>query len=148
MVGRYGVRHYRLVIYPPGTNTADRRLARVWRAWPIGGVVLVLLAVVLLGSAVSSPRTVLAVALAAYVSIGALLFLLAGPARVQVRSMSITLMPGATDAQQRRRYTEWETLTDMLTRADHMLRTGAISPVEYEATWWRAYDRLAAPTTV
>lgn len=150
MVGRYGVRHYRLIIYPPGTSTADRRLARLWRAWPPGGAVLGLglLAVILLGNAVSSPHTVLAVAMAAYLSIGALLFLRAGPARVQVRSMSVVLMPGAADAQQRRRHAEWETLVDMLVRADHMLRTGAISPVEHEAIWWQAYDRLAATTSV
>ena len=74
MVGRYGVRRYRLIIYPAGTGTADRRLARLWRAWPLGGAVLGLLAVMLLGNAASSPDTVLAVAVAAYVSIGALLF--------------------------------------------------------------------------
>ena len=102
----------------------------------------------LLGNAVSSPHTVLAVAVAAYVSIGALLFLLAGPGRVQVRSMSVILMPGAADAHERRRHTEWETLVDMLTRADHMLTTGAISPVEHEAIWWQAYDRLEATTNV
>ena len=43
---------------------------------------------------------------------------------------------------------EWETLVDMLARADHMVRTDAISPVEHEAIWWQAYDRLAATTTV
>jgi hypothetical protein len=78
----------------------------------------------------------------------ALLFLLAGPGRVQVRSMSVILMPGATDAHERRRHTEWETLVDMLTRADHMLTTGAISPVERETIWWQAYDRLEATTYV
>ena len=62
--------------------------------------------------------------------------------------MSVILMPGATDAHERRRHTEWETLVDMLTRADHMLTTGAISPVEHEAIWWQAYDRLEATTNV
>ena len=81
MVSRYGVRRYRLIIYPPGTTTADRRLARLWRGWPLGGVAL---------------------------------------------------------AHDRRRYTEWQTLIYMLTRADQMLKTGAISPVEHEAIWWEA----------
>ena len=75
-------------------------------------------------------------------------FLLAGPGRVQVRSMSVILMPGAADARERRRHTEWETLVDTLTRADHMLTTGAISPVEHEAIWWQTYDRLEATTNV
>ena len=107
-----------------------------------------LLAIMMLGNAVSSPRTVLAVAVAVYASIGALLFLLAGPARVQVRSMSVILMPGTADAHERRRYAEWQTLVQMLIRADHMLTTGAISAVEHEATWWEAYDRLEETTHV
>ena len=143
-VSRYGVRRYRLIIYPPGTTTADRRLARLWRAWPITGAGLVLLAVMLLGYVVASPATVLAFAVAAYVSIGALLFLRAGSAQVQVRSMSIILMPKAADVRARRRHTEWQSLIHMLTRADQMLTAGAISPVEHEAIWWEAYDRLEA----
>jgi hypothetical protein len=35
----------------------------------------------------------------------------------------------------------------MLTRADDMLSTGVISPVDYEAIWWQAYDRLEEDTT-
>jgi hypothetical protein len=143
-VSRYGVRRYRLIIYPPGTTTADRQLARLWRGWPITGAALGLLAVMLLGNVASSPNTVLAYAVAASVSIGALLFLRAGPARVQVRSMSIILMPKAADVRERRRHTEWQSLTHMLTRADQLLTTGAISPVEHEAIWWEAYDRLEA----
>lgn len=147
-VSRYGARRYRLIIYPPGTSTADRRLAQLWRGWPITGAVLGLLALMLLGNAAASPDTVLAVAVAAYVSIGAPLFLRAGPARVQVRSMSIILMPGTADVHERRRYIEWQTLVHMLTGADHLLGTGAISLVEHEATWWEAYDRLEAITYV
>ena len=98
----------------------------------------------LLGNVAASPDTVLAIALAAYVSIGALLFLRAGPARVRVGSMSIILMPKGADAREQRRYGEWRTLVHTLTRADDMLATGAISPVEHEATWWEAYDRLEA----
>jgi Family of unknown function (DUF6611) len=82
------------------------------------------------------------------VSIGALLFLRVGPARVQVRSVSIALMPGAIDARERRKHIECQTLVHMLTRADHMLATGAISPVKHEAIWWEAYDHLEAITHV
>jgi Family of unknown function (DUF6611) len=143
-VGRYGVRRYRLTIYPPGRTTADRQLTRLWRGWPITGAALVLLAVMLLGNVSASPNTVLGYALAAYLGIGALLFLRAGPARVHVRSVAITLMPHGADARERRRYVEWQTMVRMLTRADDMLAAGAISLVEHEATWWEAYDRLEA----
>jgi len=98
----------------------------------------------LLGNVASSPATVLAYAVIVSVTVGALLFLRAGPTRLHVRSMSIILMPKAADVRERRRYTEWQTLVYMLTRADQMLKTGAISPVEHEAIWWEAYDHLEA----
>ena len=143
-VGRYGVRRYRLIVYPPGRTAADRQLARLWRGWPIAGAALALPAVVLFGNVTASPGTVLGYAVAAYVGIGALLFLRAGPARVRVRSMSIILMPKGADVRELCKYAEWRMLVHMLTMADRMLATRAISLVEHEATWWKAYDRLEA----
>jgi len=140
-ISQYSVRRYRLIIYPPGTATADRRLARLRRGWPLGGAVLVLFAI-MVGDAVSSPYTVPAAAITAYLSIQMLLFLVAGPRRVHVKSMSLIFMPVIADENERRQHREWKSLTQMLTRADDMLSTGAISPVEYEAFWWQAYDRL------
>ena len=107
-----------------------------------------LLAVALLGNVAASADTVLAFAATVYVCIGALLFLRAGPARVRVRSMSIILMPKAPDARELAKYIEWQYLVHLLTRADRALGTGAISPAEYEATWWGAYDRLEETTHV
>ena len=114
----------------------------------MAGAVLGIVAVMLLGDTVASPTAVLAVAVAACVSVGALLFVLAGPARVQVRTMSVIVMPGVDDANERGGHTEWRALVDMLTRADRMLTTGAISPAEHEAIWWEAYDRLEEITHV
>jgi hypothetical protein len=142
IVGRYGVRRYYLTIYPPGIRTADRRLARLWRRWPIGGAALVLFAVMLFGDVAAPPDKVLAFGMAAYLSVGALLFLRAGPARVRVRSMSIILMPEAADVREVYKYAEWRSLVRMLIRADRRLATGAISLVEHEAACWAAYDRL------
>lgn len=96
----------------------------------------------------TSPDTALTVAAAAYLSISMLLFLRGGPLRVRARSMSIILMPDTTDVQELRRYMQWRTLVEMLIDADRMLATRAISPVEHEATWWEAYDSLAALTDV
>ncbi|WP_324291111.1 DUF6611 family protein [Mycobacterium sp. Aquia_213] len=143
-VGRYGVQHFRLVIYPPGSSVADRQLAQLWRGWPISGAALGLVAMVLLGYVAASPDTVLAFAVACYVTIGALLFLAAGPTRVQVRSLSIALMPQAADARELHGYVEGLTLVAMLTRADRLLRAGAISSGEHEAIWREAYERLEA----
>ena len=143
-VGRYGIRRYRLIVYPPGSTAADRRLARMWRGWPITGAALALLAFMLFGNVVASPATVLGYAVAFYVGTGALLFLRAGPARVRVRSMSIILMPKGADVRELCKYAEWRMLVHMLTMADRMQATGATSLVEHEASWWKAYDRLGA----
>ena len=143
VVGRYGVRRYSLIIYPPGASTTDRRLARLWRAWPIIAATLMLLCVMVFGTAMSSPDTVLTVAATGYLGISMLLFLRAGPRRVRARSMSVILMPNTADVQELRRYMQWRTLVEMLVDADRMLTARAISPVEHEATWWDAYDGLA-----
>jgi hypothetical protein len=144
-VSRYGVRRYSLTIYPPGVSTTDRWLARTWRAWPITGAALMLLGVMVSGNAVTPPSTVLTLAAAAYLSISLFLYLRAGPQRVRARSMSIILMPKTADVHELRRYMQWRTLIDMLIEADRMLTIRAISPVQYEARWWEAYDCLAAP---
>jgi hypothetical protein len=146
-ISQYSVRRYRLIIYPPGTATADRRLARLRRGWPLGGAALVIFAI-MVGDALSSPYTVPAVAMTAYLSIHVLLSLVAGPKRVHVKSMSLIFMPAIAGEDERRQHHEWTILTQMLTRADDMLSTGAISPVEYEAIWWRAYDGLEDTTHV
>ncbi|MCV7443665.1 hypothetical protein H7K33_15615 [Mycobacterium paraense] len=143
-VGRYGAQRDRLILYPPGSTAADRRMARLWRGWPTTGAALGLLAIMLLGHAGVSPDEVLAVFVVAYVGIGALLFLRAGPLRVPVRSMLVILLPNTADARGRRSHTECRALADMLVRADDLLASGAISVVEREAIWWEAYDRLEA----
>lgn len=108
------------------------------------GAAIALLAVMFLGDVAASLGTVLVYAAAAYVGIGTLLFLRAGPHRVRVKSMSVVLLPTDADAGEQRRHAEWQRLVRMLTRADHMLRVGAISLAEHEAVWWEAYDRLEA----
>jgi Family of unknown function (DUF6611) len=142
MVGRYGLRRYRLTVFPPGISTADRRLLRLWRGWPVGGGVIAMLAVMLLGDAVSSAQTTVVVATATYLSVGAVLFVLTTGVRAGVRSVSLILLAGVLDPGERRSYAEWERLVDVLTRADSMLKAGAIDPTQHEALWWQAYDRL------
>lgn len=143
VVGQYGVRHYRLRIYPPGTGVDDRCAARLWQCWPIGGATLVVLAEMLLGDVVASIGVVFVFAAGIYLAAGALLFLRGGPARVPVRSMTVVLMPRTADVQALCRYTYWRALVDMLTDADHRLVAGDISAVRHEAIWREAYNRLA-----
>jgi len=102
----------------------------------------------LVGDLAPAPGTVLVGGAACYVVGGAVLFACARSARSRLRSMSVILLAGDADSSDRRRYTEWETLVDMLTRADCFRETGEISPVEHEAIWWEVYDRLEVPTRV
>jgi hypothetical protein len=142
MLGRYGLRRYRLTLFPPGIGTADRRLVRAWRGWPFGGAALALLAAMCLSGAVLTPTTTLVMCGGAYVVVGAALFVLSAAPRAEMRSMSVTLIDGCSDRRIEARYGEWEALVEMLTAADEKIGKGALSPVEYEAVWWSAYDRL------
>jgi hypothetical protein len=141
-------RSYRLVVFPPGIGALDRRLVRLWRGWPAWGAVLWLLAAICLSRALP-PAIVLTLALTGYVGVGALLFVLAGKVRSQVRSLSVTVSTDSLDGYLDRRaeatYAAWNELVGILTHADAMREQGAISPVEHELAWWDAYDRMGAP---
>jgi hypothetical protein len=141
MVGRYGLRRYRVTVFPPGISVAARRFVRAWRAWPAGGAVLALLAAMFLADVAFPPLTTLQVCAGAYVLGGALLFVMSTPARQQVRSLSVILAEGCSDLHHAM-YAEWEAVVETLTTADATRERGELSPVEYEAVWWRAYDRL------
>ena len=145
MVGRYGVRRYRLIVFPPGVSAADRRLLRFWRGWLAGGGLVAMLAVMVVGGSVASPSTTLLVLPAAYLGVGAVLFVLTAGVRAGVRSFSLIMLGSRLDPYERRSYAEWARLVDVLTRADSLLRAGAIDPAQHEALWWQAYDRLEDP---
>jgi hypothetical protein len=141
-VGRYGLRRYRLVIFPPGITATDRRLLRLWRGWPLGGGALALFVAMLVGG----PGTTVLVTVAAYLAVGAVLFVVTAGARGGVRTMSLTLLTEQLGPDDRRSFAEWDAIVSVLTRADHMLTTGAITRPQHEALWWQAYDRLEAPS--
>jgi hypothetical protein len=146
LVGRYGLRRYRLTVFPPGITVTDRRLVRLWRAWPIAGAVLWLLAVMFFSDTISSPTTTAVVAAAVYLVVGAALFWLVRGVRGRVRSLwAMTLDrydDPRSDAEDAALAT-CDTVVGILTAADDLLDAGRISPVEYEALWWEAYDWLA-----
>jgi hypothetical protein len=50
--GRSGLVHYRLTVYPPGTNAAERRALTLARDWPVSGAVCALAAFMVLGDVV------------------------------------------------------------------------------------------------
>jgi hypothetical protein len=148
MVGRYGLRRYRLIVFPPGISAADRRLLRLWRGWPLGGGVLAMLTVMLVGQAFASSETTLAVVVGIYMGITAVLFATTAGVRGGVRTITIISLPETLDATGRQRIADWEALVDLLTRADRLLGMGEISRAQHESLWWHAYDRMAEPARV
>jgi hypothetical protein len=144
-VCRYGVRRYRLSVYPPGINAMDRRLVRLWRGWPVAGGVLLLMAVACVGGAILPAGTAWVLSIAIYLAVCAALFVLSAPTRTRVRSMSLTLTTGygyRPDPRGEAMHKLWVKLAGVMLAAEDMRRRGAISPVEYEAVWWKVYDRM------
>ncbi len=142
MVSRYGLRRYRLRVFPPGIGAADRRFVRAWRGWPVGGAALALLAAMCLSDIVFSPITALVLCAGTYVAVGAALFAMSGAARAQVRSLSVISIDGYSDPRTEAMFVQWAAVVEMLTTADEMRERSDLSPVEYEAVWWEAYNRL------
>jgi hypothetical protein len=140
---RYGVTRYRLTVFPPGIDSAERRLLRAWRAWPTWGAVLWLLTQIALDSVAA-----FIISTAVYLGIGAVLFRRVASVRAQVRGVCVVRMAGFADPRGAALYAELCSLTAALDDADTRLRQGVLSPAGHEAAWWQVYDRLGpdAPT--
>lgn len=138
---RHGVTHYRLVVFPPGTDTVERRLLRAWRAWPMWGAVLLVVSQIVLG-AFFAPGAALAVSASAYVAGSVFLFARVSELRSGVRTLSVVRIAGYTDQRSAAMFTELKSLLAVLCHADAQRDRGESSPTDHEAAWWRVYDRL------
>ena len=138
---RYGVTRFRLTVFPPGIDSAERRLLRAWRAWPTWGALLWLLTQIALDS-VASPATAFTVSTAVYLGIGAMLFGRVATVRAQVRGVCVVRMAGFPDPQGAALYAELCSLASALDDADTRLQHGVLSATGHEAVWWQVYDRL------
>ena len=92
--GRYGVCRYRLVVFPPGISSMQRRRLRLWRGWPVWGLVMWLAVAVGLSSLGASGTTVLVVATAVLVVSGVVARRTAGTLPSAVRTVDLTTIPG------------------------------------------------------
>lgn len=144
-VSRQGFRRYRLVVFPPGISDLERRLLRLWHRWPVWGATLWLVTVI---PFVGTPNASMAVVTATvlYVGSGATLFVMLGPIRTRVLTMSVVLISGFSNAVAAAAYTELKAVAIILCAADMMRDAGDITPAQHEALWWQAYDRLEGRT--
>jgi hypothetical protein len=138
---RHGFHEYRLVVFPPGITVAERRLLRLWRAWPARGAVLWLMSAVCL-SGRPTPWAAMGISTTVYLSTGAMTLALAGHLRSRVRQLSVLLIDGHPDRRSAAMYAELETLVKILCAADAMRDQGRLSAVDHEAACWQVYDRL------
>ena len=141
--GHYGLRRYRLIVFPPGISPAARRFVRLWWGWPMWGAV-VWLVVEIAAANVVAPGSAIVCSTAEYLAAGAITFMLAGGVRKQVRSLQFVLFGEHLDPRSAQLYAVWKEVAVDLIAADELLRCGKASPVEHELIWWQAYDRLEA----
>jgi hypothetical protein len=139
---RHGVTQYRLVLFPPGLDIAERRLLRAWRAWPTWGAVVWVASQIVLGSFLT-PATAFAASTVAYLASGAVLFARVAELRTRVLTLSVVRIAGYPDPQSTTMFTELKSLVATLCQADAQRALGQSSPAEHEAIWWQVYDRLA-----
>ena len=144
---RYGVARYRLVVYPPGITVRERRMLRMWRAWPLWGAAL-WVGSQIAGELAGIPETALIAGSMIYIAAGAMTFVLADQTRVRVRTLWASTMAGygfnADHDDVDRRYSVLRVMARALDQADLALEEGRISPLQHEAQWWQVYDVLDA----
>ncbi|AKS32733.1 DUF6611 family protein [Mycolicibacterium goodii] len=138
---RFGVVEYRLVVYPPGMDAAERRWTRVARGWPGWGLALWFICPIWLTTSMPTWAAV-ATSTAITLGAGAVAAALAGEARTQVRTLLATTIVGHDDETAIAARDRLSDLASTLLDADDRLDRGELEPVEYEAIWWRVYRRM------
>jgi hypothetical protein len=131
---RYGGRHYRLVVYPPGTDDRERWLLRTTQWWPGGGVLLAMAAFGILGGPVGLP---VAFAVAAALYLGPLLAARHAVRRAR-RDLSVVhaeSLWGPGTAADLALCRQVVSLSSTLTEAERALDRGQLTPVDFQQIW-------------
>lgn len=141
--GRFGITYYRLVVYPPGLSTSERRLVRLARGWPLWGMAVWLLCQLWLGGQMS-PWLAFGTSTAVYLAAGAVALGLSGSAFHAVRTLCATTMAGCDDPASVAARERLVVSAAELLHADECLARGEITAVDHELIWWRAYNQMRA----
>lgn len=144
---RVGGRQYHLVVFPPGTDDRDRRLLRLWRAWPVGGVLLALAALVVLRGPVGLPA---ALVVAPVVFLGPLLWL-RHTLRRQRRDLVVVhadYLYGTGTPEDLVRCKRLVALGTRLIDAERAFDNGELSPVDFQRIWGEVHAQARGLVTV
>jgi hypothetical protein len=137
----YGITRYRLVVFPPGITPGARLRVRAWRAWPVVGAVVSVVAAI---AASSQVGYALAVATGCLTYLGGLAALGASalPERRAVRQVWAE-DPGETagmdDVLGAARV---RLLAELLCAADEAQAVGELSDDEYRDVWGCVYGQV------
>jgi hypothetical protein len=143
---RSGVTRYRLEIFPPGTNSVERRELLRFRQWRLWGALAALLGEFLVGTIWPGWMGPIYIAVA---YIAALMFGLQLTKRLRksLRGVTVaTILAGGST------YTEGEmgllqSCVADFERLDREYAEGLISPVQYESAWANLYARVLPEST-
>ncbi|MFD3041299.1 hypothetical protein A5746_30505 [Mycolicibacterium conceptionense] len=141
--GRFGITYYRLVVYPPGLSTTERRLVRLARGWPLWGMLVWLMCQLWLGGQMS-PWPAFGASTAVFVATGAITLGLSGDALHRVRTLCVTTMAGYDDQGAAAARDHLVTLAATLLQADERRDRGELTAVNHELIWWQVYNRMDA----
>jgi hypothetical protein len=134
----------RLTVFPPGICSADRRMLKRHRDWPMIGAVLALFLMIALGDVWPTPIAVLVVALAYAGGVWAS-SRLTHELRARSHCIEVTSTAGVDGYSTHGDTALLESARIELLGLEARLRRGELNAVDFEAGWGRVYDRIAEP---
>jgi hypothetical protein len=142
-----GARHYRLVVYPPGSGDRDRRLLGALQWWPGAGPLLAVVAFALLAEPAGVP---LSLGLAAALFLGPLLWLrhLARRPRRDLAVVHADYHYGPGTAADLARCRRVVALGSTLIEAERALSRGELTPVDFQPIWGDVHGEARLLQTV
>ncbi|WP_332522637.1 DUF6611 family protein [Mycolicibacterium mengxianglii] len=126
---RYGASRQRLVVYPPGITSSDRRWLRAWRGFPLWGGLMwfVLYACFIQGAA---PWTAMGISVGVCALAGATAFVKAAHTRGEVRTLDACVFAAVGDPELRKGQRRLRLLASTLCTADAHHHRGELSTVD------------------
>ncbi len=142
---RYGITRYRLVMFPPGISSDERRLLRAWRTWPVWGSLLFLASQLWLTHAMAA-RWALAISATIWLLSGAVAFAFSAQTRSRVRCLNGIAVTGPYDDDTVNQLAAVRALATTLLAADARRDEGVLSELDHEAICWQSYQQIGQLT--